>query len=424
MASLFLMLILILGVEAQAGIVSPRQGGKVPEQFQLLRQNLKGSFTLKHGWIERRSRQLKGEGSYRPVQYVSRCILSHPERALSGQMNVPVVLGLYGDISESPITPGMFQRELFTGPCATGTLSEYYEEVSFGLLSVTGTVFDWVSLSYPEYYYTGGIHQGLTPGESRTGELIKEVLDYLDPSVDFGAFDNDGPDGIANSGDDDGFVDVLVVIHPTRGAECRNTRNMWSHSWVYCGWPASDSLPYLTDDPAAGGGVVKIDDYIICPALSCESGMIEIGVFCHELGHTLGLPDLYDYNGFSSGIGNWGLMGSGNWNAPSSPAHLCAWSREQLGWVEPVEVDWQEQSLDLEPIAQSGEVVKLVLPTKRFRRCKQALAIGTYAMICAYTKSEADTREWPGSDGYGNEWRESIFHEFHSDGTSPVTLRY
>ena len=49
-----------------------------------------------------------------------------------------------------------------------------------------------------------------------------ETLEELDDgTIDWGQFDNDGPDGIPNSGDDDGFVDVLAVMHPTPGlASC------------------------------------------------------------------------------------------------------------------------------------------------------------------------------------------------------------
>ena len=68
-----------------------------------------------------------------------------------------------------------------------------------------------------------------------------------------------------------------------------------------------------------------------------------IGTFCHEIGHVLGLPDLYDMDSWygideietiwSSGIGYWGLMGSGNHNRQTSPSYMCAWSRAKLNWI-------------------------------------------------------------------------------------------
>jgi len=425
-ALLFLLSIIIFvgGNSVLAGIVPPRGGGKLPPEYVQLKKRLKGAFTLKHSWIERRRIQVQGEEIYHHVLSSRRSPLSHPERAVSGRLAIPVVLGLYVEIPEPPIPYTELQEELFTGPWASGTLHDYYGEVSFGLLDVGGNVFDWVFLSQVEVYYTGGIGRGLSPGLSRTGEMIKEILDALDPTVDFGSYDNDGPDGYPNSGDDDGFVDILIVVHPTIGAECNNSLHMWSHSWIYSGWPASGGQPYATNDGAAGGGTVLIDDYIIGPALSCDQGIIEIGVFCHELGHALGLPDLYDANGGSSGIGYWGLMGAGNWNTPVSPTHLCAWSREQLGWVEPVEIDWREASLTLQPVGSSGEAVKLNLPSKRFRRSKYVPAGDMYALICGYTQVEASTRDWPGGEGYGNEWNESMFRLFHADDSRPITLQY
>jgi M6 family metalloprotease-like protein len=60
------------------------------------------------------------------------------------------------------------------------------------------------------------------------------------------------------------------------------------------------------------------------------------GVICHEFGHQLGLPDLYDTtpeeNGNGQGLGSWDIMSTGVWNAngfvPSGPS---AWSRVFLG---------------------------------------------------------------------------------------------
>src|SRR5690242_11727527 len=58
-----------------------------------------------------------------------------------------------------------------------------------------------------------------------------------------------------------------------------------------------------------------------------------IGTAAHESGHGLGLPDLYDTQGSGEGIGEWGLMGSGNYTSPLSPSRFEAWSLSQFGWV-------------------------------------------------------------------------------------------
>jgi M6 family metalloprotease-like protein len=417
--------ILALARAAPAGIVSPRNGGALPEPCRELKSRSKDAFTLKHAWLERRANQVAGDARYRLSRAPSSTVLHDAGRALGGRLSIPVVLGLYSDISVAPFTRNAFDTEFFTGPWTPGTIHQFWNEVSYGLFDVTGTVFDWVSLSQPESYYVGN-SQGTAPppyGTARTGDMIKEIVDALDPSTDFGAYDNDGPDGVPNSGDDDGFVDVLLVIHPTFGAECDGlSPHMWSHSWRYSNWPVSDGQPYETNDPAAGGGFIKIDDYIIVPSLSCVTGIIEIGVICHELGHAIGLPDLYDWTGRSRGIGYWGLMGSGNWNTPASPAHPCAWSLEQLGWLNPVEIDWRARDVSLRPVGTSGDALKMPLPTTRFKRT--LYATGNYALICSYSDTEGMFRGWPGAGGYGNGWNESVFHEFSADATRPVTMEF
>ncbi|MDD4857164.1 MAG: M6 family metalloprotease domain-containing protein [Candidatus Krumholzibacteria bacterium] len=406
----------------RAGIVSPKNGGPLPKQFRELKRIDKNAFTLQHAWIQRRSHQMKGDPRYRLLSFVESAALQDPSRALGGELAIPAVLGLYSDTGEAPFTRDTIDKEIFTGPWTPGTLSEYWSEVSYGLLNVTGTVFDWTTLSQLESYYVGGSF-GTEPGDAHVGEMIKEIVDALDPSVDFGLYDNDGPDGVPNSGDDDGFVDVLLVIHPTFGAECDGySPHIWSHSWTYHSWPVSGGEPYGTNDAAAGGGSIKIDDYIIVPSYSCDNGLNEIGVICHELGHAIGLPDLYDYNGGASGVGYWCLMGAGNWNTAASPAHLCSWSREQLGWLNPIEVGWQPQTIALGAIGTSADAVRIPLPTRRFRRLENAA--DDYDLVVGHTDAEAWVRNWPGAAGYGNGWHESMYHDFSVNADRPVSLQY
>ena len=70
-----------------------------------------------------------------------------------------------------------------------------------------------------------------------------------------------------------------------------------------------------------------------------------IGIMAHEMGHLLGLPDLYDIDNSSKGIGDWSLMAGGSWNSSNlqaqggdSPALLDPWSKYFLGWVTPIQV--------------------------------------------------------------------------------------
>jgi hypothetical protein len=58
-----------------------------------------------------------------------------------------------------------------------------------------------------------------------------------------------------------------------------------------------------------------------------------VGTVAHETGHGFGLPDLYDTSNKTEGIGEYSLMGSGNYTSPFSPSRMDAWSLNELGWV-------------------------------------------------------------------------------------------
>jgi M6 family metalloprotease-like protein len=347
--------------------------------------------------------------------------------AVTGTLAVPVLLCEYAN-RPGPFDATTIQNKLFDGP--SGTVTDYWSEVSYGMLNMTGTVYDWVTLAYEDAYYEGGPGCNGTCLSAPLGEMLFEVLSGHDPAVDFSQYDNDGPDGIPNSGDDDGFVDFVAIVHSEYGGECGSTNNMWSHEFYYAGAHQSGQ-PYETDDPAAGGGFIKINEYAMEPALNCppdNATLIDIGVFCHEFGHAMGLPDLYDWNyGGGSGIGEWGIMGSGNWNEPTSPAHPCAWTRMQLGWITPTDVDWNGSLQSIDAIATSGEVYRFGFTYNRFRRSNECRVNGNYSLYCGLHQNEGLERGW-GSErldrGYGNTWNETIEREFSFDGTTPVNFSY
>jgi hypothetical protein len=116
-----------------------------------------------------------------------------------------------------------------------------------------------------------------------------------------------------------------------------------------------------------------VEDYTIQPGLSETSTpgalrIVEIGVFCHEFGHALGLPDLYDRPNTSpdsSGIGNYCLMAGGSRGPddrhPATPVHMSAWCKAVLGWadVRPVTAGG---TIALEPVQQTNRIYSFDVP--------------------------------------------------------------
>lgn len=208
----------------------------------------------------------------------------------------------------------------------TGSMNDYYREVSHGAFEVSGLVSGWTTANdtYASYANNDGSQDAST-----CKLMIQDAIAQLDAVIDFSLFDNDGPDGIPNSGDDDGDVDSIFFVHAGPGQEQSGDANdIWSHAWSFWnGLPTNDG--------------VQINRYSVEPEMLVDGTLMTMGVFAHEYGHVLGLPDLYDTDYSSSGIGEWGLMSGGSWTAGdgdpvgSSPSHMTAWSKMKLGWLDP-----------------------------------------------------------------------------------------
>lgn len=268
--------------------------------------------------------------------------------ALTGTLRVPVIPLRYLDVPEPFPHTALAERLFGAGSGDTVSYSGYWREVSGGLLEVTGVVAPWVKLggSASSYLSRGAYGWG---SFGRITDLRTEALAVADSMLDFGDFDNDGPDGVPNSGDDDGYVDFVAFLYATACPGDGREGGIWPHR--------AAMSPYVTKDRTPAGERIRIADYVILPAQERSTcGPLHIGVLAHETGHALGLPDLYDYDGSSQGIGTWGLMGTGAHAAPFAPAHPGAWAKEQLGWVR---VDWLKpgESLQLEPVA-AARVIK------------------------------------------------------------------
>lgn len=210
----------------------------------------------------------------------------------------------------------------------SGSVHDYYNEASYGTLNLQSTVVAWVTLPNPESYYAGtNTGRGSYPQNGQG--MVEDALKLVDPLINFGDFD-------ANN---DGFVDAIDIIHSGYGAETGNGVGIWSHKWSLWALPGGN---WTSRSKNANGVNVKVYDYHTEPALWGTSGtaITRIGVICHETGHFFGLPDLYDTDFTSEGIGSYCLMAN-SWGFDGGqyhPPHLSAWCKQQLGFVTPTVV--------------------------------------------------------------------------------------
>lgn len=261
-----------------------------------------------------------------------------------GVANIPFILVSFSDRTPS-FTPANFQNLLFG--IGKGSMKDYYEEVSYGAFSVSpgpGGIRGWYFASQGHDYYGQNDEYG---SDKYPATLVREAVKAADRDINFAAYDRDG----------DCYADVVAIVHQDTGEEAGGpSTDIWSHRWnlASAAFFGDGEGIYTTNDSCAKGGFVKVNDYVIQPEILWGS-IHTVGVFAHEYGHVLGLPDLYDTDGSSAGIGNWGLMAGGTWNgvlrSGDSPAHLSAWSKYFLGWSTPTPVS---DLLVDEPIAEAS----------------------------------------------------------------------
>ncbi len=267
---------------------------------------------------------------------------------------------------------------------------------------MTGQAAPWVrtSLTLEEVV---GDNYGLG-GTNKVGEYLVEALTLVDDMIDFGQYDNDGPDNVPNSGDDNGVVDAIAFYFLEVAASCGGP-GIWPHFYSIGGRVGSD---FETNDLRPNGTPVKVGPYFIQSIADCSGTQLgSIGTIAHESGHLLGLPDLYHQ---AEGllpeerrwvVGCWSLMAAGSWGcgpidnpAPfSGPTQPGAWEKKRMGWLDEIQTigDVEIAEITLAPVGTSRRILEVPLSaaerllieyrdTVRFDRELPAAGVLVYAV--------------------------------------------
>ncbi|MDB6057662.1 MAG: peptidase, partial [Verrucomicrobiales bacterium] len=268
----------------------------------------------------------------------------------SGAGRVPVLCGFFTD-KNPRFSPQAISNMLFTTGAGVRSMSTYYTEVSFGKFTVKcaqGGVGGWYRAPNTRAYY--GAQNGPGTNDIRPAQFVADIVNAaIAAGYDFSGCDQDG----------DGKVDVVNIVHAGAGQETRSnsTDNIWSHRF-------SLSASGLATIKASNGLI--IDDYVIEPELAgadTSTNIVAPGVFCHEYGHALGLPDLYDPDYTTEGIGQWSGMSYGANNGfvfnGDCPAHFDAWCKAKLGWLAPVNYTLDSTHVSFPNAAQTAFAARL-----------------------------------------------------------------
>ena len=228
--------------------------------------------------------------------------------------------------------------------------AQYFRDQSYGQYNPIFDVYGPVTLSRNTSYY-GTDDPSQDPGDDQhAADAIVEACKLADAAYDINWSDYDW--------NNDGEIDFVYVIYAGKGqADGGATTTIWPHNWevssarYYDGYDGK-YCTYTAAQCKVGG--LTINNYACSGELNGWDGSLNgIGTFCHEFGHVLGLPDLYDtdygtvYENCLS-PNDWNIMDGGSYNGDGHcPPNYDPWEKEFFGWHTPINLGSEGQNVSL-----------------------------------------------------------------------------
>lgn len=232
-----------------------------------------------------------------------------------GDINVHVLFADFPDVQASMNTDEVFQL-------LDPVVVEFFDEMSYGRMNVNLIPYSsWLRMSMPASHYANGLSSG-----SGHRDFIQEAVDLSDSQVDFSN------------------ADIVVVMSNPNAEEIGYGPAFGSFD---------ESFAIQADGNSILTGITSGYD------LNFWGGIW----LAHEMGHSLGLPDLYSYS--NSDIhryaGDFGIMGHISAQAPG----FFAYERWLLGWLDDSQIYCHSSgtiAVELEQLGSEGGLKSLLVP--------------------------------------------------------------
>lgn len=238
-----------------------------------------------------------------------------------------------------------------------GSVAQFFSDNSNGKFRPVFDVVGPYKMSKAMEYY--GANTGSQDTPSLYHELINEACAAAEKdSVDFSQYDSDN----------DGYVDLVYIYYAGYG---ENFGGVPSGTI----WPKSG---YANLGTYGGKKIYRYgmsNELLGYPELAQDMGwekpkLTGIGVFVHEMCHTLGMPDVYPTENWTDvtkydnqSMEEWDIMdgGENNYNG-LYPTPFTAWEQEWLGWIDEIETITEPGTYTLKPLKDGGKAYRVKNP--------------------------------------------------------------
>ncbi|MFD2008508.1 immune inhibitor A domain-containing protein [Streptomyces narbonensis] len=299
-----------------------------------------------------------------------------------------------------------YYENLFNG--SGESMKTYYEKLSGGRYSVTNVVEDWVKVPHNASFYgdnavedTGGSWAFVQDtgdawwnAQLAAGKSPAEIDAHL---AQFDVWDRNDWDHDGNFDEADGYIDHFQAVHAGMGEDAgggaQGEDAIWSHRWYVNGDDYGLTGPDVSGvQNKAGGARIGQSRYWLGD-YTTEGENGGLGVFCHEFGHDLGLPDYYDTDGGENSTAFWTLMSSGSWLSHGAaadagigthPGLMGAEEKLFLGWLDYTDAPLGASgTYTLNPaqlqVTGKDQAVRVALPDKTSSTAYATPTSGTHA---------------------------------------------